>query len=77
MLRILFLATGYDPRWRKRFEQYRITLIWWLGAKSEAQQVNTLLYCSGEESDDVLTSIGVTVDERIAYTEVLAKIDGF
>ena len=42
------------PRWRKRFEQFRIAS--GLGSKSEDQQINTLLYCLGEESDDVLTS---------------------
>ena len=36
-----------------------------LGAKSQGQEVsNTLLYCLGEESDDVLTSTNVTVDKR-------------
>ena len=31
------------PRWRKRFEQFRIAS--GLGTKSEEQQINTLLYC--------------------------------
>ena len=42
------------PRWRKHFEQFRIAS--GLGAKSQEQQVNTLLYCLGKEADDVLTS---------------------
>ena len=50
------------PRWRKRFEQFRIAS--GLGAKSQEQQVNTLLYCLGEESDDVLTSTGVTAGRK-------------
>ena len=63
------------PHWRKRFEQYRIAS--GLGAKSQEQQVNTLFYCLGEESDDVLTSTDVTVDERKSYSEVFAKFDRF
>ena len=63
------------PRWRKHFEQFRIAS--GLGAKSQEQQVNTLLYCLGKEADDVLTSTGVTVDKRKSYSEVLAKFDGF
>ena len=61
------------PRWRKRFEQFRIAL--GLGSKSEDQQVNTLLYCLGEESDDVLTSTGITDEERKSYKDVLSKFD--
>ena len=37
------------PRWRKRFEQYRIAS--GIGSQSEAQQINRLLYCLGEESN--------------------------
>ena len=63
------------PRWRKRFEQFRIAS--GLGSKSEDQQINTLLYCLGEESDDVLTSTGVTDEERKSYKDVLGKFDSF
>ena len=61
------------PRWRKRFEQFASGL----GSKSEDQQINTLLYCLGEESDDVLTSTGVTDEERKSYKDVLGKFDSF
>ena len=50
------------PHWKKHFEQYRITS--GQGAKSEVHQVNTLLYCLREESDDVLTSTGV-LEEKL------------
>ena len=62
-------------RWRKRFEQFRIAS--GLGSKSEDQQINMLLYCLGEESDDVLTSTGVTDEERKSYKDVLGKFDNF
>ena len=63
------------PRWRKHFEQFRIAS--GLGLKSEDQQINTLLYCLGEESDDVLTSTGVTDEERKSYKDILRKFDSF
>ena len=63
------------PRWRKHFKKFRVASR--LGAKSQEQQVNILLYCLGEEFDDVLTSTGVTVDERKSYSEFLVKFDRF
>ena len=63
------------PQWRKHFEQYKIAS--GIGSQSEAQQINTLLYCLGEESDDVLTSTGITDDERKSYKDVLDKFDSF
>ena len=48
-----------------------------IGLQSEAQQINTLLYCLGEESDNVLTSTGVTDDEQKSYKDVLDKFDSF
>ena len=35
------------------------------------------MYCLGEESDDVLTSTGITNDERKNYKDVLKKFDSF
>jgi len=46
------------PRWRRRFEQFRVAS--GLAAQSEAQQVSMLLYCLGEEAEDVLTSTNIT-----------------
>ena len=63
------------PRWRKRFKQFRIAS--GLGTKSKEQQINTLLYCLGEESDNVLTSTGITDDERKNYKDILGKFDSF
>ena len=41
------------------------------------QQVNTLLYCLGEEAEGVLTSTNVTADERKVYDTVVDKFDAF
>ena len=35
-----------------------------------------MLYCLGEDADDVLTSTNISDENRKKYTEVLAKFDG-
>ena len=50
------------PRWQKRFEQFRIAS--GLSEESDKRQVNTLLYCLGEEGEDLLRSTNITEDER-------------
>ena len=63
------------PKWRKRYEQFRIAS--GLSGDAAAKQVNTLLYCMGDESDAILDSMKVTEDERGDYTVVLRKFDDF
>uniref|UniRef100_A0A1X7T6M4 Retrotransposon gag domain-containing protein n=1 Tax=Amphimedon queenslandica TaxID=400682 RepID=A0A1X7T6M4_AMPQE len=63
------------PKWRKRFEQFRIAS--GLSGDAAAKQVNTLLYCMGDESDAILDSMKVTEVERGDYTVVLRKFDDF
>jgi len=41
------------------------------------RQVSTLLYCLGEEADDILASTNITDEDRKKYSEVLAKFDGY
>ena len=72
-MRVVPLA--FSCVWRKRFEQYRIAS--GIGSQSKAERIITLLYCLGEESDDILTSTGVTDDERKSYKDVLDKFDSF
>ena len=43
------------PKWRKRFEQFRVASA--LDRGVAAKQVNTLLYCMGEESEALLDSM--------------------
>ena len=38
---------------------------------------STLLYCMGEEAEDVLTSTGISDEERKRYDAVMSKFDGF
>ena len=63
------------PRWKKRFLQFRDASN--LSAASESRQVNTLLYCLGEDADDVLIPTNVTDDKRKKFDDVLAKFDAF
>ena len=62
-------------KWKRRFEQFRSAS--GLVNQSEASQINTLLYCLGEEAEDVLTSTGISEDDRKKYPEVMGKFDTF
>jgi len=61
------------PRWRKRFDEFRIGS--GLSSQSDDRQINTLLYCLGAE--DILTSTGISDEDRKKYEQVLAKFDSF
>ena len=63
------------PRWIKRFEQFRVAS--GLDKESEERQASTLLYCLGEDAEDVLLSTGITPAERKKYTDVLSKFNEF
>ena len=60
-------------RWKRCFEQFRVASR--LATEDDAKQVNTLLYCIGEEAEGVLSSASITADERAIY--VIAKFDGY
>ena len=63
------------PKWRRRFEQYR-----WasgLDAESETRQVDTLLYCLGDEADSVLASTNISSDDKKKYEKVIEKFDSY
>ena len=57
------------PRWKRRFEQYRMAL--GLSAKDKEIQACTLLYCLGTDADDIL----MTDKDRKKYVKVLEKLD--
>lgn len=63
------------PRWKKRYEQFRLAS--GLSDETEEKQVSTLLYCIGEDADDTLTSTHITVNERKKYQAVITQLDGF
>ena len=41
------------------------------------RQVNTLLYCMGQDSDEILQAQGVTEDELADYDRVVGKFDEY
>ena len=63
------------PRWKSRFEQFRSAS--GLSEEDDKRQVSTLLYCLGQDADDVLRSTAITADERKKYDTVVGKFDTF
>ncbi|KAL6455308.1 hypothetical protein MHYP_G00362590 [Metynnis hypsauchen] len=55
-------------KWIRRFERFRLASN--LNASSEENQVNTLIYCMGDEADDILRGLTLTDAERSTYKEV-------
>ena len=46
-----------------------------LSKENQEKQVNTLLYCLGEEADNVLISTNISEESRKKYDDILAKFD--
>ena len=61
------------PRWKKCFQQFREAS--GLSTESQTCQVSTLLYCLGEDADDVLVSTNITEEERKSFNTVVEKFD--
>ena len=61
------------PKWSRRFERFRIAS--GLAAKEDKTQVNTLIYCMGDQADDILSSFGLSEDEAKTYETVKAKFE--
>jgi len=63
------------PRWKRRFEQFRLAS--GLDSEPDCKQVSTLMYCLGEDANSVLTSTNPTDDDRKKYDTVIKKFDDF
>lgn len=48
-----------------------------LASEAEPRQVSTLLYCMGEDADNVLTSTNITDAEKQKYATVVKKFEDF
>ena len=59
------------PRWIRKFERFCIAS--GLSQKAEASQVNTLIYTMGESADDILSSMGLSDEDRGKYDVVKGK----
>ena len=62
-------------KWKRRFEQFMSAS--GLNKEDETRQVSTLLYCLGEEAEDVLVSTNITDESRKKYADVMAKLDSY
>lgn len=60
-------------RWICRFERFRLASN--LHLSTEANQMNTLIYCMGDEADDVLCGHDLTDTQRQQYTSVKATFE--
>ena len=68
-------ASALRCRGKKRFEQFQVASN--LSRDPEDRQISTLLYCLGEEAENVLTSTGISEDDRKKYDSVLLQFDKF
>ena len=61
----LFTKVEKWPKWKRRFEQYRLAS--GLVEKDEQRQVSTLLYCLGEEAKEVLNITCISEGDKKKY----------
>ena len=59
-------------RWKRHFEQYRVAS--GLAESSEERQVCTLLYCLGEDTENVLSSTNIKAEDRRTVTTKIGKM---
>ena len=63
------------PKWIRRFERFRLAS--GLHDKTEESQVNSLVYCMGDQADDILSSFDLSVADSKKYDVVKGKFDGY
>jgi hypothetical protein len=63
------------PRWKRRFEQFRLAS--GLSEESDNKQVSTLLYCMGEDAEEILASTNISDEDRKKFDKVLKQYDDF
>ena len=61
------------PKLKRCFEQYQLAS--GLADKGEERQVSTLLYCLGEDAEDVLDTMKITSENRKKYSKVVDVFD--
>ena len=62
-------------KWKRRFKQFASAS--GLDKEDEARRISTLLYCLGEEADDVLSSTNISADDRKKYNKVIDKFEEY
>ena len=53
------------PSWKCRFEQF--CLASGLSTEDDLRQISALLYCMGEEAEDILNSMNISNSDRKKY----------
>ena len=61
------------PKWIRRFERYSQAS--GLAAKGDESQVNALVYCMGEEADDIMSSFGLSDEDSKKFETVKTKFE--
>ena len=61
------------PKWIRRFERCRISTE--LNKKGEPLQINTMIYCMGDEADDIVKSFTFAEEDEKKYAKVKEKFD--
>ena len=69
--------TFKPDNWSKwiRFERFRVAS--GLEEKSKESQVNTLIYLMGGEADNIVQSLGLTVEDQKKYDKVKKRLEDF
>ena len=62
-------------KWIRRFERFRQASN--LSASSEVNQVNTLIYCMGDDADDVLRGLKLSATDQHVYSKVRDGFESF
>lgn len=60
-------------KWIKRFERFRVAS--GLETQADENQVNTLIYCMGEEAEDIVVSLHLSPEEACEYNTVIDRLD--
>ena len=63
------------PKWIRRFERFRQAS--GLNGKEEQSQVNRLIYTMGDEADDILSSFGLTEEQKREYATVKDRFEKY
>ena len=61
------------PKWHRRFEQFLSAS--GLEKESDTRRVSTLLYCLGEDAEDVLASTNIADEDRKKYDKVVSAFE--
>ena len=63
------------PRWIRKFERFRQAS--GLSEKAEASQVNALIYTTGDDADDILSSLDLSEEDKGKYSVVKGKFQAY